>query len=126
MPISARTTANKIARAADARVSHENTTRFQLSSKAIGELSGRRTVDRVFILELTSELMARGWAMFQVADSSYGFIQLSVAQSFRRLGVAALLAFESKAQSVTTPAIEPEGDEEGEEGEEGVEDDEDE
>lgn len=114
MPISARTTANKIARAADARVSHESTTRFQLSLKAIGELSGRRSVDLEFLRELTSELMARGWAMFQVANSSYCFIQLSVAQSFRKLSVAALLTFDPKAQSVTAPAIEPEGDKEDE------------
>ena len=114
MPISARTTASKIARAADARVSHENTTRFQLSLKAIGELSGRCAVDREFLRELTSELMARGWAMFQVANSSYCFIQLGVTQSFRKLSVAALLTFDPKASNVA-PATEPaEGDEEDE------------
>lgn len=111
MPIGARTAASKIARAADARVSHESTTRFQLSLKAIGELSGRRSVDRAFLIELTSELMARGWVMFQVANSSYGFIQLSVAQSFRKLSVAALLTYDPKARNVA-PATETKGEEE--------------
>lgn len=96
MAISARTTAHKIAKAANARVKHEGTTRFQLSAKAVGDLSGRCVVDRAFVMELGSELMARGWVMFQVNDSSYGFLQLSSAQGFRKLSAASLLAFESK------------------------------
>lgn len=103
MTISARTAANKIARLANARVKNEATTRFQLSAKAVGDLSGRRVIDRIFVMELGSELMARGWVMFQVSDSGYGFIQLSIAEGFRKLSASALLAFDSKP-AIDTPA----------------------
>lgn len=110
MAISARTTAHKIAKAANARFRIENQTRFQLSLLAVGELSGRKVVDPEFMRELMSYLSGLGWSMFQITSTAYGVIKSSSAQGFRKLSANVLLEYSQRPVGAPAVAVEPEED----------------
>lgn len=67
-------------------------TRFQLSLKGIGILAGRDVIDHNYLMMLTSELIVRGWCMFQVSHSSYSLIRHESASKFRKLSSDQILS----------------------------------
>lgn len=108
MAISARTTAHKIAKGANARLRESNLTRFQLSLSAIGDLSGRKVVDPEFMRALASELSGLGWTMFQIASTAYGVINSASAQGFRKISANVILGYNQRKPD-SAPAVEQEG-----------------
>lgn len=108
MAISARTTAHKIAKAANARLRENNLTRFQISAKGIGELSGRQVVDHDFMRTLASELSGLGWTMFQITSTAYGVISSASAQGFRKISAKVILGYNQRKPD-SAPEVEQEG-----------------
>ncbi|MND11856.1 hypothetical protein D3C87_1310530 [compost metagenome] len=92
MPKSSIRTAQIIATAMTRRNKVKSFTRFQLSIKAIGELSERSIVTPAFLSGLSSALVERGWSMFQVSNTTYSFIKLSSASMFRKISAEQILA----------------------------------
>ncbi|MGX9308630.1 hypothetical protein [Pantoea ananatis] len=67
-------------------------TRFQMSLKGIGVLAQRDFVDQGYLMLLSSELITRGWCMFQVSHTSYSLIRHESASKFRKLSSDQLLS----------------------------------
>lgn len=67
-------------------------TRFQMSLKGIGVLAQRDFVDQSFLMMLSSELIVRGWCMFQISHTSYSLIRHESASKFRKLSSEYLLS----------------------------------
>ncbi|EFV42485.2 hypothetical protein HMPREF0864_00814 [Enterobacteriaceae bacterium 9_2_54FAA] len=67
-------------------------TRFQMSLKGIGVLAQRDFVDHGYLMLLSTELITRGWCMFQVSHTSYSLIRHESASKFRKLSSDQLLS----------------------------------
>lgn len=67
-------------------------TRFQMSMKGFGALAQRDFVDQNYLAMLTSELIVRGWCMFQISHTSYSLIRHESASKFRKLSSETLLS----------------------------------
>ncbi|HDF2344523.1 TPA: hypothetical protein PC598_004195 [Morganella morganii] len=67
-------------------------TRFQMSLKGIGVLAQRDFVDQGYLMMLSTELIIRGWCMFQVSHTSYSLIRHESASKFRKLSSVQLLS----------------------------------
>jgi hypothetical protein len=71
--------------------SERQRTRFQLSLKSLSILAERQVIDGVYLGNLSSELLAQGWACFQIGNTSVGFLALDSAKSFKKLSSRMLL-----------------------------------
>ncbi|CAI2514860.1 Uncharacterised protein [Serratia proteamaculans] len=85
-------TAELIRTSMEKRNEEKPITRFQLSLKGIGVLAGRDVVDQNYLMMLASELIVRGWCIFQVSHTSYSLIRHESASKFRKLSSDQILS----------------------------------
>ncbi|AIA71735.1 MULTISPECIES: hypothetical protein [Enterobacterales] len=85
-------TAELICTAMDKLNEQKVITRFQMSLKGIGLLAQRELVDQGYLFMLSTELITRGWCMFQVSHTSYSLIRHESAIKFRKLSSDQLLS----------------------------------
>lgn len=95
-PRSPLSTAIIIARAMNKKNEETAFTRCQLSLKGIGAIANRDVIDPYFMTVLSSSLMARGWNMFQISNTSYGLIMIESASGFRKISSQHILSLGEK------------------------------